>query len=357
MHTSAFSIQHAQSHPCKKSERLIVKAGAGFGSQSASKKPSKKNKKNHKIKRGTKAVDKALQLVEGKERKARPIDPKEAAKGKVDFAKVKDWGSGEPSDLGSLELESFSENADATNKPFYERMAKQLELLQAKGALNIAQEELPDFKKWSFKEKRYRQYLVDQLHVHRVLEESVAKLLIENDDSTGGMGLVALSELSSKKGLDRRVELAHDIQAMDSSRKSDSNEEPMDMQPSLSTTAYGKYLSQIFKLASSGDTDAEKNEGVCRLIAHIYSVRVYHLTSGGRVGATATEKLELFQRGAVKAYQSYPDFVDDPLKQFVSCINKCGGHLSFAEKEFVLDELAASFKKTAIMLTPLARED
>ena len=50
------------------------------------------------------AVKKAIQAVEGKRRKARPVDPKEAARGRLDYVQVKDWGGGSPEDLASMQV-------------------------------------------------------------------------------------------------------------------------------------------------------------------------------------------------------------------------------------------------------------
>ena len=41
-----------------------------------------------------------------KDRKARPVDPKEAAKGRLDYVQVKDWGGGNPEDLDSMQVPS-----------------------------------------------------------------------------------------------------------------------------------------------------------------------------------------------------------------------------------------------------------
>lgn len=49
----------------------------------------------------------------------------------VCHAQVKNWGSGEPADLGELQVESFSQDLFSDhNKPFYEQLARRLEELQ-----------------------------------------------------------------------------------------------------------------------------------------------------------------------------------------------------------------------------------
>ena len=54
---------------------------------------------------------------------------------------VKDWGSGEPSDLGGLEVESFSPDIFSDHsKPFYEQLARRLEELQVSEAVLLSSE-------------------------------------------------------------------------------------------------------------------------------------------------------------------------------------------------------------------------
>ncbi len=50
--------------------------------------------------RAVQAVEKALKAVDGK---VRPVDPKEAVKGRLDYAQVKDWGSGNADEADALQ--------------------------------------------------------------------------------------------------------------------------------------------------------------------------------------------------------------------------------------------------------------
>ena len=49
---------------------------------------------------------------------------------------MKNWGSGEPADLGELQVESFSQDLFSDHsKPFYEQLARRLEELQVNNSL------------------------------------------------------------------------------------------------------------------------------------------------------------------------------------------------------------------------------
>ena len=100
---------------------------------------------------------------------ARPVDPREAAKGRLDQVsstrlalckcrsavlhciikskrkaasylqgdfsinlqvQVRDWGSGNPNDLGDLEVASVSSSAPSATEPLYQQLAKRLQTLE-----------------------------------------------------------------------------------------------------------------------------------------------------------------------------------------------------------------------------------
>jgi hypothetical protein len=55
---------------------------------------------------------------------------------------VTDWGSGNPEELGGLQMDGNSqvvETGGNPDQPFYEALARRLELLQKQGALGVAQ--------------------------------------------------------------------------------------------------------------------------------------------------------------------------------------------------------------------------
>ena len=56
-------------------------------------------------------------------------------------------------------------------------------------------------------------------------------------------------------------------------------------------------------------------------------INISHLTTIVRIGAKATEALDLFAMGAVNFYQTYPEEVRDPLETFQRGVNAAGATL------------------------------
>ncbi|GLC42692.1 hypothetical protein PLESTB_001127900 [Pleodorina starrii] len=127
----------------------------------------------------------------------RPVKPEEAARGKLDYVQVADWGDGDRGKLGELRLVSHvqqyeggaADGDDAAaaaggpggpgggpgggRRPFHLQLAHQLKLAEARGALAVAGPPPPSVSEWSFREERYEQYLEDVLEVHTALEAAL----------------------------------------------------------------------------------------------------------------------------------------------------------------------------------------
>ncbi|GLC77486.1 hypothetical protein PLESTF_001941100 [Pleodorina starrii] len=118
----------------------------------------------------------------------RPVKPEEAARGKLDYVQVADWGDGDRGKLGELRLVSHVQQyeggaadgddaAAAAGGPGGPAaglaLAHQLKLAEARGALAVAGPPPPSVSEWSFREERYEQYLEDVLEVHTALEAAL----------------------------------------------------------------------------------------------------------------------------------------------------------------------------------------
>ncbi|GFR45695.1 hypothetical protein Agub_g7110, partial [Astrephomene gubernaculifera] len=150
----------------------------------------------------------------------RPISPEEAARGKLDYVQVADWGDGDRSKLGDLKLvrhvqqyagsgaaattSSSSSTSSASSgishdngnsgtsgepgttqeqqqqqqpvdeAPFHVQLAQQLQMAEARGALTVAGPPPPPLPEWSWREGRYLQYLADWREVHAALEAALS---------------------------------------------------------------------------------------------------------------------------------------------------------------------------------------
>ncbi|KAI3429555.1 hypothetical protein D9Q98_005643 [Chlorella vulgaris] len=373
-------------------------AGQGFGDggskqpRSPATKPGKRRKEVAGVKSGdNKAVQRAVKLVEEQEGKGRrpsgtrPVDPREASRGKVEYVKVTDWGSGNPEELGGLQMDGNSqvvETGGNPDQPFYEALARRLELLQKQGALGVAQlpggKPLPDFQRWAFARDHYLQYLSDMHAVHAALEGSIARAAQEvAAPSSVAAGtqqqqrlLQWLGLFGAEQGLDRAEPLLQDLAAVRpqqehisaSSSSSSNGGSSSAHSPTQHAAAYASYISSLGRLCRAAEGPQELEEAVLRLLGNAFIVLLMHLTSGGRIAAAAAQKLDLAAGGALAFHSSYP-VLDarlgegaKPLEAFVSATNSLGAAMDEDQREGLMEELGKAMTKTSMLLMPLARE-
>ncbi|PNW84733.1 hypothetical protein CHLRE_03g156500v5 [Chlamydomonas reinhardtii] len=199
--------------------------------------------------------------------KARPVRPEEAARGKLDYVQVADWGDGNRSKLGELKMVSHvttyegsaaaaaaaaalagatagqgaadpaggggagaAAGAGVDTRPFHTQLAHQLQMAEARGALAVAGPPPPPVSQWSWREGRYRQYLSDLAEVHAALESAVeeATAAVASTSGRGGAGegsSAAVEALQSphaalahlrpgRLGLERAAALRRDLAAL-----------------------------------------------------------------------------------------------------------------------------------------------
>ncbi len=130
--------------------------------------------------------------------------------------------------------------------------------------------------------------------------------------------------------------------------------------PSGNCTAFAQYLHKLgAAAAAAASTPAERDAATLKLLACAYSVHVSHLTGGVRIGAAASERLQLLERGAVATYTDYPGLSaqDEPVGVFSSCVDAAGDCLNAAQREAVCEELPGAFVKAGLVLSALAHED
>eukprot|EP00798_Chlamydomonas_sp_ICE-L_P003136 gene3136-13149_t len=418
------------------SSRVTAQASKGFGASKPAAQPEKAKKGKGKSVNvdGSnpvgKVVDDAMDALDGavgsKSKNPfdgpRPIDPKEASRGRVDVVKVKNWGSGAPTDVGGLQLESsvqrqYDGTTGGDGPPLYESLAMELRQAEMRGELKIAGTVLP-IDKWSFAQVRYLQYLADCLAVHTTLETTMAKAtrgvtgVAAEGLSTGSIAS-AMFTMASSLGLDRSASISSDLDAIlstssttststigaatldailstssgttgsdgtgatEAAAASTSEATGYENQaasgkalapvpapaPSQTSAAYAKYIRQLgdaYEKAKQGGGAVKSSQAGGRLLAHVYCMHMVHLAGGMRFGAAATERLNLFKRGATKFYRVYPEHVEDPLKTFKQGVDTAGQYLegNAAEaKEAMYQELPRAMQKVSLLMAALAYAD
>eukprot|EP00246_Nothoceros_aenigmaticus_P013927 TRINITY_DN505_c0_g1_i2.p1 TRINITY_DN505_c0_g1~~TRINITY_DN505_c0_g1_i2.p1 ORF type:complete len:278 (+),score=45.83 TRINITY_DN505_c0_g1_i2:302-1135(+) len=275
----------------------------------------------------------ALQESKDEQYRKLSIDPAIAAKGKVDFVRVESWGdeTGPEPDLENLKMKAFSSgfNSSDYSAPFYEQLVGRIQLLESKGEISVVQAQpLPPFEKWVFGLQRYVQYLIDQRAVHEALEGVIAAIDARCTEGDGARQAIGL--FGNVLGLHRSEAIAIDL-----SRLSEGLMDASLPEPTTQTVAYSKYIQRFGRL---GCDDSEEGKEAClRLLAHVFSVHIAHLTTGMRVGSKVLEDLVSIRLAkAVSFYRDYPQVATDPLKVFISACNKAGKCIS---KEAYLEQV------------------
>ncbi|GLI59345.1 hypothetical protein VaNZ11_001207 [Volvox africanus] len=395
----------------------------------------------------------------------RPVKPEEAARGKLDYVQVEDWGDGDRAKLGELRLVSHVQqyeggastamgpgNSDiGGSRPFHTQLAHQLKMAEARGALAVAGPPPPPVTEWSFREARYAQYLADQLEVHEALEaallEATAGATTTTTGDNGGNSssstrrgdaaaivtaapvptlqdsVQALLQLvPGRLGLERSAAIRRDLAALRATaghpaavaaarrcaagttsvpesaaavaseadpdaegraaslvasipgvgvegRRGESANTSVVVPSPLSASddertagpmarSYAQLLRRLGRAAAAGDDEQERQPSSLRLLAH---AAVLHLVAQAvwvRLGATATERLALLQRGAAATYHEYPGEVTDPRVSLSRALDAAGEHLrSPAARQVVFDEVPGAMQKTGLLMSALAHRD
>mmetsp|Transcript_58003 Transcript_58003/g.184252 ORF Transcript_58003/g.184252 Transcript_58003/m.184252 type:complete len:343 (-) Transcript_58003:2992-4020(-) len=285
----------------------------------------------------------------------RAPDPEEAKRGRIDYVKIKDWGSGNPDDMGELEVESVGEQfleADP-KRPFYEQLCLRLQVHERNGDLRIAAPKdgraIPPFEKWSYGLSAYLGYLDGQQLVHAALEKALAAAASAEE---GGETCRAVALLDERLGLHRSEAIERDIAAI--TRESTI---PVPQPPNQMAVAYARYLFGLGREAVEATEEGERERARLRLLTNAFCMHVSHLTTGVRVGAQATERFDLIGKGAVATYMDFPESVPNPIAALVRAVNLAGLELGSAGLlECAMEELPKAMPKVSLLLSPLAVE-
>ncbi|KAK9845166.1 hypothetical protein WJX84_011905 [Apatococcus fuscideae] len=288
--------------------------------------------------------------------------------GSYDYVKVRDWGPGQPADLGSLQVESFAPGDDPADdaKPLADVLARRLEWLQAQGMLTRADDsggggEVLPFQQWSFSERSYVQYLTDLLGVHHVLEQALSEgTVVHGPDHYGDVGdgkgvWTALELLSPRQGLARSEEIHRDLNNI---AKSSNSTDTVRFQIAEPAKSYAGYLAECGRGMIGPSSPDQHATSALRILANAYCIYISHLGSAMRVGALATEKLGLAPVDAINLYQTYGGAAGpDPLKSLLRNVNSAGLALSTDQRRVVIRELPEAMSYCALLLTSLATND
>ncbi|KAL3685060.1 hypothetical protein R1sor_003082 [Riccia sorocarpa] len=329
----------------------------GFGSPKKAVKPDPKkggSSKRYQEEKGVVVLNNAARTAdrEGATQLSKVID-------------VMDKGEDEESGkLENLRVKSFSPavtSSDNMSGPFYEKLVNRLQLLESKGEIAVAQAKpLPSFDRWVFGGERYLQFLVDQRAVFQALRDVIARIKKEGCGDEGAVALGgaarAVSLFAEDLGLDRCTALNADINSFAESLNGRGHSLGA-FAVSTQAASYSKYIRQLG--SSSLEYGTKARDACLKLLAHVFTNYVSHLTTGMRIGAKAMDNIVVLrQTNAVSFYRDYALEGKDPLKLFIQTINSAGRCLgSDEDHEQVMDELPKAMQRTSLLLSVLAVEE
>ncbi|KAL2620825.1 hypothetical protein R1flu_001030 [Riccia fluitans] len=122
-------------------------------------------------------------------------------------------------------------------------------------------------------------------------------------------------------------------------------------------TSYAKYLRQLG--SSSLGNDGKAKDACLKLLAHVFTNYVSHLTTGMRIGAKAMDNIVLLrQTNGVSFYRDYQLEGKEPLQLFIQTMNSAGLCVSCDDDhEQVMEELPKAMQRTSVLLSVLAVEE
>lgn len=294
--------------------------------------------------------------------------------GRVDYVQVKDWGTGRAEDLGDLQLAAPMQRFDSIGS-FYDFLARQLEALQAEGALEVARPQgtpaPPPFSKWAFAEPHYVQYLEDLRCVHAALEQALenaklgkekevllSPLASQGDGNAAVQGMPSFvihkcQVLGANNEIGRSSAISLDLASI---RGSSEALGTLSLEPTPNAAAYAQIIKQLGVQCTRAESEEEHAVQSVKVAAHAYVIMLTLLTAGTRIGASATEKLGLFARGAVHTFTDYPKLESPPLAVFREAVDELGVALDLTQQDAFLGELPGAMRRVAVLLEALARE-
>ncbi|KAL3701714.1 hypothetical protein R1sor_019736 [Riccia sorocarpa] len=249
----------------------------------------------------SKVIDVMDKKVSGHKVSQLHVDPDEAKKGKVDFVRVQTWGEDEES--GKLENLRVK-TSDKMSGPFYEKLRA----------------------------------------VFQALTDVIARIKKERCGDEGAVALGgaarAVSLFAEDLGLDRCTALNADINSFQESLNGRGHSSGA-FTVSTQAASYSKYIRQLG--SSSLEYGTKARDACLKLLAHVFTNYVSHLTTGTRIGAKAMDNIVEGK---------------DPLKIFIQTINSAGRCLgSDEDHEQVMDELPKAMQRTSLLLSVLAVEE